>query len=81
MLTVDYSIFRVFPDEVVLDAGCGEGRHALALSKSVDCSIIAMDIDPQNARKVNYMFGLMKSERQTVALGHALGGDAENLHF
>ena len=81
MLTVNYDIFQVYPKEFVLDAGCGEGRHALELSKRVDCSVFAMDIEHENVQKVDYMFNLMGIEGQTVGLGYVLEGDAENLPF
>ncbi|MDY7032969.1 MAG: class I SAM-dependent methyltransferase [Thermodesulfobacteriota bacterium] len=81
MLTVSYDIFRVNPKDLVLDAGCGEGRHALELSKMVDCSIVAMDIEYKNPERVKAMNELMDQEGQTVGLTYAMQGDTENLPF
>ena len=81
MLTVSYDIFRVNPKDLVLDAGCGEGRHTFELSKLVDCSIVAMDLEYDNPKKVRAMNDLMDQEGQTVGSTHVMQGDAQNLPF
>jgi len=81
VLTVNYDIFQVNPKELVLDAGCGEGRHSLELSKTVDCSIFAMDIGHENLVKVKAMYNLMNIEGQTVGLTYVTQGDAQRLPF
>ena len=55
MLTVNLDIFQVKPGELVLDAGCGTGRHCLELSKKGDYHIYAMDTDRESLLKVHYM--------------------------
>ncbi|MDY6933142.1 MAG: class I SAM-dependent methyltransferase [Spirochaetota bacterium] len=53
MLTVDFDIFDVNVGDVILDAGCGEGRH------SIECvlqgaNVYSMDLDLASLRKARY---------------------------
>jgi len=81
VLTVSYDIFKVKSNEFVLDAGCGQGRHSLELSKRVDCSIVAMDIEHKSLQYVKNIMALMNEAGQTIGLAYALKGDTENLPF
>lgn len=49
MVTVDFHELKLKPGSVVLDAGCGSGRHLRALAKLPDLKIIGID---RNAKDV-----------------------------
>ena len=44
METVDYRIFRLEPGDVVLDLGCGEGRHVISNYVRGDVQAIGVDL-------------------------------------
>lgn len=49
MLTVDPALLPVAEGDVLLDVGCGEGRHALGLTRSVpQLRVWAVDLDVQS---------------------------------
>ena len=48
MLTVDYEQLGVHPGDLVLDMGCGAGRHAFETVRR-GCRIVALD---QNLREL-----------------------------
>lgn len=81
MLTVNLDIFQVAPGEMVLDAGCGTGRHCLELSKKGEYEIYAIDTDRESLLKVQYMAGLMNSKKESLARVRLLKSDAHNLPF
>ncbi|OGW16525.1 MAG: hypothetical protein A3G93_11235 [Nitrospinae bacterium RIFCSPLOWO2_12_FULL_45_22] len=81
MLTVNLDIFQVKPGELVLDAGCGTGRHCLELSKKGDYQIYAMDTDRESLLKVHYMIELMALKKESIGRIRLVKADAQNLPF
>lgn len=48
MVTVDFHELQLKPGSVVLDAGCGSGRHLRALAKLPDLKIVGIDRSAQD---------------------------------
>ncbi|MEH6551818.1 MAG: class I SAM-dependent methyltransferase [Pseudomonadales bacterium] len=44
MQTVDYEIFQLSPGDVVLDLGCGEGRHVISAYLEKDIQAVGVDL-------------------------------------
>ncbi len=54
MLTVDFDLLDVKPGDIVLDAGCGEGRHSFEfIARGAD--VLSMDMDMESLRKTRYV--------------------------
>ena len=59
MLTVDFRRLPLQEKDLVLDAGCGEGRHTFHCFRS-NCSILGMDLDKKSLLKARWVLGEMK---------------------
>jgi SAM-dependent methyltransferase len=81
MLTVDYDLLPINRGDRVLDVGCGEGRHATQACKETECTVCALDIDPENVNKTNYILGLMEQSGESRANWAVFRGDALRLPF
>ena len=51
MLTVDYDRLGVGPGDLVLDLGCGFGRHAFEAARR-GASVVALDAGPEEVAQV-----------------------------
>jgi SAM-dependent methyltransferase len=77
MLTVDFDRLAVGAGDVVLDAGCGFGRHSMELL-SRGAIVYSMDTDMESLRKTRYSMAMMTKEprvrgsRYLVHFGDAL---------
>ena len=58
MLTVDYDRLGAKPGDLVLDMGCGAGRHAFETVRR-GCRIVALDQDLQELVDVSNTFAAM----------------------
>ena len=63
MLTVDFERLRIEPGMMILDAGCGQGRHSLELVRR-GCPAVAMDLNGEDLRVTNYVVAALKKEMQ-----------------
>ncbi|HEY32019.1 MAG TPA: class I SAM-dependent methyltransferase [Dehalococcoidia bacterium] len=81
MLTVDYDLLAINKGERVLDVGCGEGRHTTQACKEIECTVYAVDIDPENVNKTSYMLGLMEQAGESRASWAVFRGDVLRLPF
>ena len=45
MLTVDFKRLNIKPGDIILDIGCGDGRHAGDLAQMNGLTIIAADMN------------------------------------
>ncbi len=82
MLTVDYNRLGVGPGDLVLDLGCGFGRHAFEAARR-GASVIALDAGPDEVAQVRATLGAMV-EAGELAADHpatAVQGDALALPF
>ena len=82
MLTVDYDRLGVGPGDLVLDLGCGFGRHAFEAARR-GASVVALDAGADEVAQVRGTLGAMV-EAGELAPGHpatAVQGDALALPF
>ena len=80
MLTVDFQKLPLRPGDLVLDAGCGEGRHTFECFRR-DCSILGMDLDHRSLLKARYMLEQMRGRRDAAGRFSLLRGDALRFPF
>ena len=43
--TINFSRLKLKPDDLVLDLGCGEGRHAITAYLTANAHVIGLDLD------------------------------------
>jgi SAM-dependent methyltransferase len=75
MLTVNFRKLPLQKEDLVLDAGCGEGRHTLECFRH-DCSILGMDLDKKSLLKARWVLGEMKKRKDGNGKVLFLRGDA-----
>jgi SAM-dependent methyltransferase len=78
LLTVDLARLRVGPGDLLLDAGCGEGRHCFgALERGA--RVVGLDLDLASLQKASG--ALRFRAREKLSFGGMLQGDAFRLPF
>ena len=86
MLTIDFDRLGLRPGMVVLDAGCGEGRHALELRRR-GCRAVAVDWYWADLMRAKYLLATLAVQSRAaqgtapVPASLALRGDAQRLPF
>lgn len=82
MLTVDYDRLGLEADELVLDLGCGAGRHVFQSLRN-GARVVAFDYDLDELRQVATLCGAMAAEGEIERAedGAACRGDAVRLPF
>lgn len=80
MLTVDFRRLPLARGDVVLDAGCGEGRHVFECFRH-DCSVLGMDLSHNSLLKARYVLGQMRERREAKGRVLLLRGDALRFPF
>lgn len=82
MLTVDFDRLRLTPGDVLLDMGCGGGRHAFAAMKR-GASVIALDYSEADLKDVRGTVGAMEQagEIPETLPWITVNGDALRLPF
>jgi SAM-dependent methyltransferase len=80
MLTVDFSRLPLQAKDLVLDAGCGEGRHTFHCFRS-NCSIFGVDLDKKSLLKARWVLGEMKKRGDGNGRVLFLRGDALQFPF
>jgi len=82
VLTVDFDLLGVKTGDVVLDAGCGEGRHSFEYIRR-GARIFSMDMDMESLLKARYTLAFMQKNGQAHEEGRFLPhiGDALELPF
>jgi ubiquinone/menaquinone biosynthesis C-methylase UbiE len=82
VLTVDYDRLGVGPGDLVLDLGCGFGRHAFEAARR-GASVVALDAGPDEVAQVRATLGAMVDAGE-LAPDHpatAVQGDALALPY
>jgi len=83
MLTANYDTLGVTPGDLVLDLGCGFGRHAYEFARR-GASIVALDAGAEEVAQVRATFGAMADAGEidlaTTRIG-TVRGDALHLPF
>jgi ubiquinone/menaquinone biosynthesis C-methylase UbiE len=82
MLTVDYDTLGLRPGDLLLDLGCGFGRHAFeAVRRGAD--VVACDMAHAELVQVRSMFGALHESGEVApgGLGATAQGDATRLPF
>jgi SAM-dependent methyltransferase len=82
VLTVDYDRLGVRPGDLLLDLGCGFGRHAFEAARR-GAAVVALDAGADEVAKVRDTFGAMvdAGELDHHARAGAVRGDALHLPF
>ena len=82
MLTVDFDRLGVKEGNVVLDAGCGFGRHSVEFI-SRGARVVSMDLDMESLRQTRFSIEETKKVNTTAASSGYMThvGDALNLPF
>jgi ubiquinone/menaquinone biosynthesis C-methylase UbiE len=80
MLTVNFRKLPLQKGDLVLDAGCGEGRHTFECFRH-DCHILGMDLDQKSLLKARWVLGEMKKRKDGNGQVLFLRGDALRFPF
>jgi len=80
MLTVNFRTLPLEKGDLVLDAGCGEGRHTFECYRH-DCRILGMDLSHHSLLKAKYVLGEMKRKKEAKGRVLLLRGDALRFPF
>lgn len=80
MLTVDFRRLPLAQRDLVLDAGCGEGRHVFECFRH-DCSVLGMDLSHRSLLKARYVLGQMRERQEAKGRVLLLRGDALRFPF
>lgn len=82
MLTVDFDRLGVKNGDLVLDAGCGFGRHSLEFANR-GANVFSMDMDMESCRKTRYILSelLKKNDASSNVRYLVHSGDALQLPY
>jgi 2-polyprenyl-3-methyl-5-hydroxy-6-metoxy-1,4-benzoquinol methylase len=79
MVTVDFHELKLRPNSLILDAGCGSGRHLRALAKLPDLKIIGID---RNGSDLNDALTALKNMPDALSDNYLVScADIKNLPF
>jgi 2-polyprenyl-3-methyl-5-hydroxy-6-metoxy-1,4-benzoquinol methylase len=59
MLTADFKILKIKPGDRVLDVGCGTGRHACEIFRTLGADVVGIDLNMEDLRKAALTLYLM----------------------
>jgi len=59
MLTADFQILNIKPGDRVLDVGCGTGRHACEVFRTLGADVVGVDLNMEDLRKAALTLYLM----------------------
>ncbi|MCD6487168.1 MAG: methyltransferase domain-containing protein [Syntrophobacterales bacterium] len=65
MLTADFQILNIKPGDRVLDVGCGTGRHACEIFRTLGADVVGIDLNMEDLRKAALTLYLMDNENDS----------------
>jgi len=80
MLTVDFRRLPLRKGDLILDAGCGEGRHVFECIRH-ECAVLGMDLSRQSLLKASFFLGHMAVRKEAKGKVLLLQGDALRFPF
>ncbi|MBN2398531.1 MAG: methyltransferase domain-containing protein [Deltaproteobacteria bacterium] len=78
MLTADFELLDIRPGDRILDAGCGAGRHACEVFRTLGADVVGVDLNMEDLRKASFILGNMDGGGRSWMLSQA---DATRLPF
>lgn len=79
--SVDFRLLPVRDGDIVLDLGCGSGRHTLQACRQSRCSIVAVDLNREALRGVRYMWAIERCTDPGLGYADFFEADAQRLPF
>jgi len=64
MLTADFQILDIKPGDRVLDVGCGTGRHACEIFRTLGADVVGVDLRMEDLRKAALTLYLMDGDNE-----------------
>jgi SAM-dependent methyltransferase len=80
VLTVNFRRLPLEKGDLVLDAGCGEGRHTFECFRH-ECAVLGMDLSHQSLLKAQYVLKEMEKRQDARGRVLLLRGDALRFPF
>ncbi|MHA1208736.1 MAG: class I SAM-dependent methyltransferase [Candidatus Freyarchaeota archaeon] len=81
MLTVKLNLLQILEKDVVLDAGCGAGRHTMEASKWHSSKFVAVDRSLSELKRLKYVLDLMAEKGELNGNVVLIVGDVLQLPF
>ena len=80
MQTIRFENFNFFPDQKILDIGCGQGRHCFGAYMHADLHVYGIDMGLDDVKKANENFNQFKESENEKSCNFMVG-NAKNLPF
>lgn len=61
MLTADFELLGIQPGDRILDAGCGTGRHACEIFRTLGADVVGVDLNRDDLRTAAFTLGSMEA--------------------
>jgi ubiquinone/menaquinone biosynthesis C-methylase UbiE len=81
MLTVKLNLLQILENDIVLDAGCGTGRHTMEAGKWHDSKFVAVDRLLSELKRLKYVLDLMAVKGELKGNAVLVVGDVLQLPF
>lgn len=78
MLTADFELLDIRPGDRVLDAGCGTGRHACEIFRTLGADVVGVDLNREDLIKAAFVLDLIDRDGGSWVVSQA---DATKLPF
>lgn len=81
MLTIEPDLLEIQGSELVLDAGCGNGRHIWQVCKCNTGKSVAFDLDVPSLQRAQYMLQNMNEKKECAGPWFMVAGSVTSLPF